>query len=691
MALTDYYLQAWTLPSAATFEPVVAQVPFERFSFGEGLNTIENNFLSMGAGFDRLLEILDPANEVETLIRCFKRDGSEVGNFLCKDVYRKYADNSETRLSGPHVSDEFRRAIVYPYDWVNDQTEVKSPDWEWGAPNRFLTNGDLEEGDEASTGWESGGMEGWEATPNSPGTWNDPDSVEVIDDGNARTGSYAVKLNADVAHSGIRKQFTVTGGSRITGSIWIKSATTGRRATLVITVKSGYTNHQANARYWQGFLIHELGNVAYQAGATTGVYQQISFDVTLASDQENFYIAIYDDEHGGGDGPIYYIDDFTISGGSIGFEPWVARNSTLTLETTNVRQGTYSLDVVTDGSGVDTDGVDYGDVVDGLTIGQTYTLTFWVQHAHGVAVNFRALIKDDNSDAWLQSTQVSVPTGLGSWTRVSTEWVATQTAVRLELRVGLAAAVTFYMDTVTFATGLAPTTLGDILQLLLAPMQTRSVLDWVKIDGFDITNDSSSTAWSNSEVSVRVNRGRNFKQVLDLLADFGLEWDLIWNSGTSEYELRCFDQGNSGTDKTATDEGQIMPGTGFLDATLLRGSPGANRILAEGENFAFAEQTDAGRETAYGRRESYKGDTSYMSNPVDVAAQHMKDQFVRQEVRARFTDIDNKDQWDKYQVGDLFGVKLKPDIDEDLRIFSKRITADRETVVVSANLLRPEV
>jgi len=693
LAIADYYLQAWTLPSSTPFEEVVTQIPFTDFSFGEYLNDIEANSVTLSAEFERLSSILDPANSVETLIRCFKTDGSEVGNFLTKDAIKTFTDNTTIRVSGPSVASEMHHAIVYPYDWVDEFTEVKVPDWEWGNPNRFLQNPGFEDseiGYSASTGWESGELEGWGQTPNS-GYWNDPDSFSILEDaGEARTGDWCVTFNADIYHSGMRKQFTgLEAGSRITGSVWVRSPTSGRRATLVIQVQSGYTNYQANAKLWNGIhLIHELGNVAYLTGATNGSYQQIQFDVTLGTNQTSTWITINDDEHGGGDGPVYYVDDFTMTGGNLGFEPWVGVASTLSLDTGTVRHGTNSLKVVTDGIGIDASGIGQEELT-GLTIGQIYTLGFWVFMDTAGPVDFRSVIKDPETGTWLGYATTAVAQSV--WTYVSVTWTATQETVDAQLVVGNASAITFYIDTNSFATGWPGTTIGDILQLLLTPMVTRNVLDWVKIDGWDASTDQDGATWTNQEVSVRVSRGMNMKQVLDLMTDYGAEWDFPWNSGASMYELRVYDNGNAGTDKSALDEGRIIPGTGFKDADLILGSPGANRVLAEGEGLTFAEENDATRASNYGRRETYKGDTSYMSNAQDVADQHMRQQFTRQEVRARFIDIDGKDQWDKYQVGDTFHVDLQPDINEELRISSKRITASKEQVTVSVTLLRPEV
>lgn len=700
MAITDYRIEAWTMPTGGTFERVVANVPWTKMQFGREFNAIVQNQVELSAEFPRISEIIDPATGTELLLRCFKRDGYEVGNCIVRDGFREYRDNTPFVMAGSEISAEFNFSIIYPFDWVDENTEVIQPDWEWGSPNAFLGNPGLEDAQDGSTGWESGTLEGWQATPDSGVDWEAPDSLQVINDpSEARTGSFCVEINGDTYHSGMRKLFTAAKNSRITASVWINSHTTGKRITAGMTVGTGAVVHHTNGFIYSGIALAELGNVARNpaanglpGGSTSGSYQKIDIDVTLGTNQTDFYFVVYYDHHDGSDGPIFYVDDFTISGGTFGMEPWEPRNSTMEIEDTfPIRNGDASLCVTTNGTGSYTDGIKQNEV-DGLTIGVLYTLGFWVSQGTGSDQDLKATIQTLGGGTTLASgSAITVPDGLGTWTFVYIEWIATQETVQVSLVAQSSSSITFYMDDSSFAPGMVFTTLGDILQVLLADAIARGSLDWLKIDGFDAALDWDGVPWTNQAVSVRVNRGRTFKQTLDLLWDYGLEWRVAWDSGSGQYEFRAFDPGNIGTDKVTFDIGKLHAGNGFKRARILKSGPGAGIVLAEGDSFEFAEETDSNLVLDYGHREAYIGDTSYLKNADDVATQFLKLQWSRFEVRATIRDIDGQDVWDKYRIGDLFNVDLPPDVDEELRVWSMMLISSGdsspETVV---SLKRPQ-
>lgn len=696
MAITDYRIEAWTNPAAGgTFEKVVASVPWTAFAFGKEINGVPQNTIALSAEFDRLSDIHDPETNTETLLRCFKRDGKEIGNCIVRDGFREYRESTEITLTGPGIEEELQWSIVYPYDWVNETTEVKQPDWEWGNPNTFLDNPGFEDGEQASTGWESGDLEGWKETSNSGG-YRKPDSVTVLNDaGEARNGNFVVQIDANIRHSGIRKSFDCDPNTRYTFTVWLRSATIGERLTAGMTVSKGYTVHHTNGFVYNGLAMAELGNVARNpaanglpGGSTDGTWQSIMIDVTTGDEQERFDCVIQYDHHDGGNGPIFFVDDFSISGGTIGFEPWyqVGTGTTLSLNQVNVHEGDNSMEVITGGNGVNADGLWQGtkdDPIEGFEIGVTYTLGFWVYHELGSPVDFTAVISAAAASTWLASAQVSVPNA--TWTFVAVLWTADQTTARISLQCGNPTTMTFYVDNTSMAVGFVATTLGDVLTQLLTPIKARGSLTWLKTDSWSVTTDSAGVLWEQTHVTIRVNRGRDMRQTLDLMSDYGMEWEVIWNDVASQYELKVYDNSETnqglGADRTGDADGKLHAGGGLVNVRIMRASPGANQALAEGESFIFAEDSDLTLRAAFGRRETYEGNASYMESPKDVAKYTLQRQWRRYEVRATIVDIDGQDVWDKYEIGNLYNVQLPPDIsaNEELRVHSMMITANQQT------------
>jgi hypothetical protein len=232
------------------------------------------------------------------------------------------------------------------------------------------------------------------------------------------------------------------------------------------------------------------------------------------------------------------------------------------------------------------------------------------------------------------------------------------------LRVAETFAITFWIDDNVAAVGLPATTIGDILNLLLIPIQLRGPIDYL-IWSFDATNDTAVGSWVSDDISLRVQRGRSFKSVLDMLrTGHGIEYEIKW-TGLS-YELRIFEPGRGGTDLTFSASGKLSTDENYVSAQITRRTQPVNQALAEGGDLLFWHLTTFEGPEAF--REGYIGDVSYLSD-IDIVARHVLDRATASRFEVRMTLRDGeRNVWSRMEVGDLMNVELRPDIDLALRI-----------------------
>ena len=655
-----YRLEAWNDPSSSSHEVIIKDVPINVLNAGQTLSGFTFGSLNISKDFPRLSEINDPANNVETLLRLF-RDETHLCSFYATDRDREYNHAGLATIRGGDIHTGLIHGIVYPFDYVAGE-DTLLPDWIYGPDNRYLSNPGFESGT-GSTGWEDGLSDGWAATTAS-GAFITPQLFYVEDDvAEARTGNNSLFIDSRGPKSGARRSFTATNGSaRFTISLYVKSAT-GRRITAGVLANGGYTNHHTNAFRWNGYSMAELTNAVEGAGSTDGTWQLIDLDVTLAADQTSFEVIVIDDETGGGDGPDFRIDDFTIAGPGLGLDPWsddgfnLDTTTTFEQDTLHVHSGTYSAHAITDGNGADKDGIQQ--IVIGVEEGVTYTFGIWVYQTSGVAKDFRSILKSPDG-SWYGSQVTSVPDS--TWTFVAVTGVAVDAVIIVGLRVVQAGSLEFWADDAVLGEGLQEATAGEIVREVMDAIQLRGALDWVGITTFSDTLDSAGDAWDNV-LKVRINRGRDMGQVMDLLAQFGIEWYIDW-TGTV-YELHVYNKFGAGTDRTALDSPKIFPGRGLKTANIGGSSAGPNVVLAEGDGGILAEEEDVVLSAAYGRRESYAGTTDVLGTLDAVTAEALR----RSRGRKFGLSVDYSDAdfsvWEDLTLGDLLSANLPPDIDDE--------------------------
>ncbi len=661
-----YRLEAWNDPGSSLHEVIIKDVPISLLGAGQQLSGFASGSLTISSDFPRLDEINDPSNNVETLLRLF-RDEDHLCSFYATSRQRAFHDVGNTVISGEDINSGLIHGVVYPFDYeVGKRT--KQPDWIFGVDNRKLENEGFEE-NIGDTSWEDGELDGWRETAKKP------DSLEVIEDpAEARTGDFCLRIDGDVFHTGGEKRFTCKPGGRYVFDVYIRSATTGRRLTAGISISSGYISHHSNPFTYNGYSLAELENVPRNpakngkpGGSTDGTWQKIHIDVTVGSKQESFTVLVQEDHHGGGDGPVFFVDDFTITGPLLGLVPWhdsAHDNSglaTFEQDTLFTFKGTFSAHVITNGTGGNADGFEQH--VEDVEAGLVYTWGVWIYQNSGSDKNFTAVFKRPDGP-WVNNQVTTVPTA--TWTFCAVTAKMTGDEVWPNLRVQQAGALEFWADDGVMGEGLQEATAGEIIRVLLDPIKTRGALGWVSLADFTDLKDASGVDW-DSTLRVRVNRGRDMAQVMSLLANFGIEWFIHWTG--SDYRLRPYNRNGAGTDRTVGDSPAVFTGRGLTKAHLQRTSAGPNVILAEGDEGILNEEEDTALSAAYGRRESYAGTSEILGTLGEVTSHSLNLSRDRKfGIKAEFSDAD-MNIWDDLQLGDLVDTQLPPDISgEDIRV-----------------------
>ena len=160
MAVTRGWVEVWTRPGSATFEPVISNPPYTRTSFTSELYGTMRGEMILPAEYDRIDEIIytdaaTPANNVRTLCRVFFANDSGApvvaGEWFPDSLERIEGPDNLVRITGPGIASVMQDARVEFYDWDGSaQFTSTFPDWVWGGPN-VLFNPGFEDGSAATT------------------------------------------------------------------------------------------------------------------------------------------------------------------------------------------------------------------------------------------------------------------------------------------------------------------------------------------------------------------------------------------------------------------------------------------------------------------------------------------------------------------------------------------------------------
>jgi hypothetical protein len=632
--------EVWTQPETGTFVKRIAELPWQRVGFNRELNRISSGQVTVPAIYRRLSDIVNPATDAGSLIRIFE-DGVNVASFYANDADFDESIQGTVTITGDGIESALEGGIIYPWDWSPGAIETLFPDWVYGVGNNEigdpgfeddptypLRNGDAEEG--STSGWSSYGSDAVFNVVNNPA--------------NAYEGNYFFQINPMKYHSGIKQSIRVYPGKRNQFSVKLKEpGATSRRFTFGVEVGEGYIAHGLNQFEYDETIMAELGNVASNGlgtpgGSSDGTWQDMQLDVTWGDVQEETSLFVQFDHHKLADGPEFWVDAVTMAGFGVGTGEWepVGLEWLTTFEgsTEQAHSGTRSLKLVMNGVAQPLGGAGVNRRIF-YEEGAPYFAEIWVRTPTAGTPTVR--LAAEQADGSEELVAVTADLVQDTWTRLRLEFDPPEGIFEGLLTIAWdeTTAGTLYIDDTLLQTGLAPATAGYILKEQLDLITTRtggtSALTWLKYDSFNASTDSNGVAWPE-ELKIRVPRGQTVRQLLDQLNGWGYEWEIIWNDGAGQYELRFYTKytGSSGGAGT-TNSVKLTKGKSFRQGRVRLRDPGPNTFLGEGIEGKLFEKQDSSLATPYGRREGYiaKRDTSdntTLESMIDNAIVESKNQ-----------------------------------------------------------------
>lgn len=582
--MTRWTVEAWTLPGSVPFQRRVMDVPGE-LAFTVPASGIGRIAINVPSVWDRLDDVLDPANDVGSLLRLYETDRAGArqirGEFPTRRTDAVWGEGGDVTITAPSIEDALEEIVTFPYDYP---PPIVQPDWKYGADEAA---GSFSDGGMESTALFNGDAETGSTQPWS-GTQDDaiftPPTLFEVNDADPDTGVNDFYIEPGGLHSGMATSFNVYGGKQIVITARLKEPTgAGRRYTMYLKMGDGSTM-SVGQKVWSGYALAELDAAAYEAGASDGTYQDLAITVTYGADVSESELIIHYDDHDGGTALPFYVDNVTIQGaGFAGWEgvwqPYKAVD-TFEFDTTIYRTGTRSLKFKT-GSGSPAFGSGAEQRVTGLTPGVTYTLTGWMRHDSGSLAKM-AMIARRPGGVFYGSQVVDVPTGT-DWTVGYLTFTADTDEVWCDFFHNAAgASPNWYLDDVLLAEGLPPSTVGEIVGALLDDAQTdhtgetgvlaRATGVWIKPD-FTDTDDSAGNAWRADE-SVTIRMGKTYGKVLSDFAQMGYEYRIRPNpsypSDSESHILQIFNPSDPST-RTGGASVDLTGSVGFSTATVTAG------------------------------------------------------------------------------------------------------------------------
>lgn len=681
-------VEAWTMPGSSPFQRRVLDVPGV-LSFDVPASGVGRIRLDIPAVWDRLDDVLDPLNDVGSLLRVIETDRSGDPQIRAEYVVRRTASPfSESgkivKLTAPSIEDELEATIVYPYDWPPPSRTV---DHIYGgeASVASFSNGGLEEGDYNGDA-ESGSTEPWTPTavvPQEDGVLFTTPLSFTVQTADVAAGTYAFVCVPNGPRSGFKLDIPVVGGETYDFAAVLKEATAaGLRYTMFIDLGDDSTTDAGQV--WSGYGVSELDGAV--DGASDGTFQTLDQQVTFGAEVESTTVYFLFDEPGAG--LEFIVDSITITGPGIGLDPWEqtdpANTDVFEIDTVVKRSGDQSLKWKA-GAGAVLGGVGVRQKVTGLVIGKTYTWGQYHQHDGGGNVPIRVVAYRVSAGSFLSSDLTQIPTGTTDWTYASTTFVADATEAWLDFRHDAAgASPNMSMDDGNLAEGLAPATIGVMGIALLDDAQTdhaaeagdfvRETLLWLKPD-FTALLDSSGNAW-RAEESLRISRGKTYAKVIfGDFATLGYEARIRPNPDyptidSESHLLQIFNPSDPVT-KIGGASVDLTGSVGFSAGSVVAGptvkTPKSRTVaLSEGAAQEFAIVKDAPGVAAWGAREIYVGSTATAfegSSIAQVAANTLAERSAAiQASRITITDDDNFSPFIDFDPGDWVRGELPPDL-----------------------------
>lgn len=637
--------EAWTLPELPGFArkfPIKDTVDHEVRIGARGRGS-----LVLPSEHPRIAEILtinpaDHSQDVGSLIRAY--DGEDlVTEFYAMRTEEAFNDAKRlVKITGDDISQRaLAKLRVRQYDY-NVSPSVDR-DWQYGGDNKHLRNESFED---VSSGVvngdaETGDTKGWRAIT---GADTNKLQTNVVPDGfEASTeevfeGTHSFKIDPTLRHGGIQQSVDVLPGARVQVHAKLKEPTaSGKRYTLLTRPDDGSILHTPASQgsfKWNGDYLVELDgtpqNPAHNGlpgGASDGSWQDLTIDLRVGSDQEKMVIAVQYDQHDGSGGPIFFVDNIHMTGVGVGVAPWkeVGNLRTFTVDQTHTYDGENAALVRALNSQAGVNGI--RQEIENLTPGRTYTSGVWLYQETGANRDFR-LIHKLPAGSWTGSTLITVPSGV--WTEVTLTSLIDSDEIWWDLRIdGSYTPFDFWVDKAFMAEGLAAATYGRMSNDLMDDAGVDHVLigrtagNWL-IRTYGDLLDSNGDPWDDTRAA-KLKRGQTYRRFHDFMAkSWGYEQRVRTNPANElEHFLDLYNPEGMGT--VLDQEGDPAILRPSATGPLVRREPGGSYAMAEGDEGAWGEATDADVQTAWGPSEEYAGTHERLEGSlIEVAEEHIK-------------------------------------------------------------------
>lgn len=661
------WVEVWTRPGSATFEPVIVDPPIQSASFTRTLSGIGRGELVLPADYGRVDEIIltdlaSPANNVRTLIRVFMDDDTATPvvayEFYADQLERVEGPDNLISITGPGVESAMGDARVEPWDWDGTANFVSEfPDWVWGGIDvmRSIT---------------------------VSGLARVPDAWEIGTDGTGGTFTLTLNSNTTAAIAYNASYNALEGAVQATDLGNVDAIVDGGEGTIDqpwrLAINLPVEGNTLTA------------NFAGVTGDTEQVFEQVQTGGYDATNIDGWTVAQFADTRAT---PQLF--------GTYGNPP-------LAVSTTLPAGATYRIRVNGASQFAGTQ------KVMNVIPGGLYHARLTFRTPSGTDA-FRIVVRDPVADG--EATPIAAyPVAGGQFTATAN----TVTSIDLDgivipegtsqiifriAYVGTGDPDTFdvFPELSYFREGQPPATFGDILIQLMEDADgtdhparkvwrnASDTLTWVDYSSFSDTLDSNGDAWQDSELSVTIKRGKPYDKVLADFVGLGYEWEMIPDgSNPGVWLLNLYNGGGIGTDRTALATPQIFGEESVGGARMYRRHPPASNVAVEGSSQLSARISSVGAVTAYGLRETYVPDLDIttladagLKATQTISAYLRKSQPLTLARQPREVD---PFPFVAYQLGDTVNVSEPPFMEKDGRRLVQvvwALTADGETVAES--------